>query len=250
MAFRLFSIEVKLFTIKIADLIISIDNKYDFVRSFCKEYICDSATCDFQASATEEEISKEKTALGSNASDGFIESVCIYRSIAKRLPHYNAFVFHAAAIEFNGKAYCFTAKSGTGKTTHINLWRKYIGDKVNVINGDKPIIRFIDKIPYAFGTPWSGKENYNNDIHYPLKSICFINQAQSNSINKLDTHKGLSRILHQIYLPANSDDLQLTIDLIDKLFNNVALWELNCDISEEAALLCFNTLTNEANNEH
>ena len=35
----------------------------------------------------------------------------------------------------------FTAQSGTGKSTHIKLWKKHFGKDVDIVNGDKPIVR-------------------------------------------------------------------------------------------------------------
>ena len=46
------------------------------------------------------------------------------------------------------QAYLFCGSSGTGKTTHMLLWQKMLGDRFKFINGDKPIIRFIDNVPY------------------------------------------------------------------------------------------------------
>ncbi len=232
-----------MFCINIADLIIAIDNKYSYVESLCNAYKCNSHHFDFCVMASDEEIVTERNATDSTLSDDFIESVCIYRNIAKRLPAYNAFVMHGAAIEYKGKAICFTAKSGTGKTTHIKLWRKYFGSDVNIINGDKPIIRLKDDSFYVYGSPWSGKENYNSNINAPLKSICFIQQDKNNSIDKLDFHQSLNLMLPQIFLIPNPDITNKTVDLIGKMLSNTDCWKLYCDISEEAARTSFNAIT-------
>ena len=67
-----------------------------------------------------------------------------YRIICKKILSFDAMLMHCAAVSVDNEAYLFTAVSGTGKTTHINLWRKKFGDRFFVINGDKPIIRLID----------------------------------------------------------------------------------------------------------
>ncbi len=239
-----------MFIIKLADISIGIDNRFEFTKEFCKDYIIETDQYDFKVSVNEEEILKQKNEIEVNAPDDFTESICIYRKIAQELPKYNAFVFHGASVEVNQKAYCFTAKSGTGKTTHISLWKKVFGDKVNIINGDKPIIRLIDNKFYVYGTPWSGKENLNRNVHFPLKSICFINQSKINSIEKLTSHQALNKILHQIYLPQNKIDLETTLDLLGRLLQQTDLYNLNCNISDEAAELSFNVMTKEDYNEH
>ena len=35
-------------------------------------------------------------------------------------------LIHASLVRQNGKGYAFTAKSGTGKSTHVGLWLKHL----------------------------------------------------------------------------------------------------------------------------
>ena len=56
-------------------------------------------------------------------SDAYLETLAIYRKIAEKMPAYDTFLFHGSAISVDGKAYIFTAKSSTGKSTHARLWR-------------------------------------------------------------------------------------------------------------------------------
>ncbi len=234
-----------MFCIQIADIVIAIDNKYPFVENVCKDYITDSIKFDFAVCATEEEISSEKNISKVPLSDGYIESICIYRNIAKELPNYDAFVMHCASIGYKGKAYCFSAKSGIGKTTHIKLWRKVFGEKVIPINGDKPIIRFIDNEFYVYGTPWSGKENFNTNTKAPLKGLCFIERGTINSIESLEIFKALNLLLPQVFRPNNSKELNKTISLIERMLNFTPLWLLKCNISDEAAKVAFNSMVND-----
>ncbi len=233
-----------MFKIKIADLIVAISNKYPFVEDACKKYMVESDTFDFSVEATQEEIDAERDISEEIFSDGYLESVCIYRNIAKELPKYDAFVFHCAAIEYNNMAFCFAARSGTGKTTHIKLWRKVFGDKVSPINGDKPIFRYIDDVLYVYGTPWSGKENFNTNAGYPLKALCFIERATINSIEPLSVYPALNKALKQIYLPKDKDLFNNTLTLTERMLSTTPIWLLKCNISEEAAIIAFNAMNN------
>ena len=40
--------------------------------------------------------------------------------------YYDTLLIHASVVRHNGKAYAFTAKSGTGKSTHVANWMRYI----------------------------------------------------------------------------------------------------------------------------
>jgi hypothetical protein len=231
-----------LFIIKIADLNIAIKNKYDYILKQCAEYICAEQNFDFEVSVTENDISNEHKAGGFDFDEGYLESICIYRAIAKELPKYNAFVLHSAAIEFDGNAYCFAAKSGTGKTTHIMLWKKLFGENVTIINGDKPIVRRINEEFFVFGTPWSGKENLGNNVSAPLKGICFLEQAPYNDISRFSQHDALNKLLPQIFLAADGNVINNTIFLVDKILEDTPMWNLKCNISEEAAILSYKTM--------
>lgn len=231
-----------MFIIKIADLNIAIKNKYDYILNQCAKYVCCEQTFDFEVAATESEILNERKAGGFDLDKGYLESICIYRAIAKELPKYNAFVLHSAAIEFDGNAYCFAAKSGTGKTTHIALWKKLFGENVTIINGDKPVVRRINNEFFVFGTPWSGKENLENNVFAPLKGICFLEQSPYNEIYRFSQHDALNKLLPQIFLSADGNVINNTIFLVDKILEDTPMWNLKCNISEEAAILSYKTM--------
>ncbi len=229
-----------MFTIEIAKLRICIYNKYDFVMRICNDYITESVDCDFSVSISDEELDVERKSSSSSFSDGFVESVCIYRAIARELPKYDAFVLHSAAVEKNGEAFCFSAKSGVGKTTHVSLWNNNFPD-CKIINGDKPIIRFFGNKPYVCGTPWGGKENLHTNIIVPLRAICFLNRAETNTISSITTHEALNLILNQLFFDhKNAED---TMVLLNKLLGSVNLWKLNCNISDFAAKLSYETMS-------
>ena len=73
-----------------------------------------------------------------------------------RLLQYDGMLLHASCVEKDGKAYLFSAKSGTGKSTHTHLWLRAFPDS-RIINDDKPAVRRMDGTFYACGTPFSGK---------------------------------------------------------------------------------------------
>jgi len=245
-----------MFKIKISDFIIEIDNKYSFIDRFCTNYKFEGAEKDFSASCTEAEIDIEEEIAKSDPEvlatldrldgenrRGYLESVCIYRNLCLQLPERNAFIMHAAVIAVDGNAYAFTAKSGTGKSTHIALWKKLLSDKVKIVNGDKPIIRHQDGLFYACGTPWCGKEGWNRDVCVPLKGICFLERSENNWIKKMDTQEAATKIMKQILIPKDAIGAINTFDLVDKMLNNVNCWQLGCNISLEAAEIAYNAMS-------
>lgn len=229
------------FDILLADLKVNIKCKYDYLYNFCKDYICDGDKTDIYAVSNEDDIAKEKLSVPT-APIQACESLCVYRTIAEQLPAFDRFVFHGAAIEYGGKAYLFTAPSGTGKTTHINLWRQYLGDKVGIINGDKPIIKVADNST-VYGTPWAGKEGYQQNTSAPLEAICILKQSKTNSIIRLQTSEAINHLMRQVYLPKNQISLSATLSLLGKMIENTPVYLLECDISKQAFETSFNQMT-------
>lgn len=228
--------------ILLADLKIHVEHDYDFMTKFCKKYLCEFSSPDITVvSSKAATIKKFENANGVEM--GVCESLCIYRSIAERLPFFERFVFHGAAVEYQNNAYVFAAPSGTGKTTHITLWKKYLGDSLTVINGDKPIIKASNDDFTVYGTPWAGKEGLHNNIKAPLKAICFLKQATQNKIISLGKSEALDRILKQTYIPKNKNALSETLKLIGNVIENIPVYLLECDISELAFKTAYDVLT-------
>ncbi len=234
-----------MFYIRIADINICIDNKYKYVRNLCRDYTIEPVEApDMTVEISEEEINKEITAADIEVSPAYAEGVCVYRKICKQLPEkFNCYLFHSAVIEYEGKGYAFAARSGTGKSTHIALWQKRFGESVRIINGDKPILRFIDDKLYAYGTPWCGKEGFNTNASAPLKAICFLERAEKNSIRKISADEALLRFFHQILSPSDIASVDSLIPLLDRTLREIPCYLLGCNISEEAAEVAYNEMS-------
>ena len=236
-----------MFNIRIADIGVTINNKYDYVQKLCKDYIVDnSITSDMSVEVSDELIDEELAAASGDISRAYAESICIYRDICQRLPvEFNAYLFHSAVIEFEGNGYAFSAKSGTGKSTHIALWRKHFGPGVHIINGDKPILRFIDGELYAFGTPWCGKEGWQSNSSVKLKALCFLERDLENSIRQISASDAIVKIFHQILMPEDIVTVDALIPLLDRTLRTVPCYVLSCNISPEAAQIAYDEMSRE-----
>ena len=168
-----------------------------------------------------------------------------FKLVAEKLPYYNSFVFHSAAVYFRDEAYLFAAPSGTGKTTHVALWKKYLGNNIGIINGDKPILTYNKELNNISvnGSPWCGKEYWNTNISKQLKGICFLSRADHSSIIELEPTDSLTYAFRQVYLPRSPEAVALTMELTNIMLNSVQLYELKCDISDEAVRTSFEKLT-------
>ena len=110
---------------------------------------------------------------------------------------FNGILLHSSCVVVDGVAYAFSADSGTGKSTHTQLWLKHFGDRAYILNDDKPAIREIDGKIYACGTPWSGKYDYSVPKVVPLAGICFLERSEDNWIKPAETSKAIFNIFSQ-----------------------------------------------------
>ncbi len=230
-----------MFKIKIAELVIEIDNRYSAVEKLCKDYIVESGDSIFCVRASDEDIAKEKQYGGSL--DQYCESVCIYRNIVKKLPLYDVFFLHAAVVEVDGRSYAFMAKSGTGKTTHVKLWCDHFGERARIVNGDKPILRFSGRELMAYGTPWCGKEGYNINTSTPIQGLCFIERSEKNSIRTMNSAEVISKIFHQMIMPEEERCVSKVLEFLDNLVHLKKIWVLECNISQEAVKVSYEAMS-------
>lgn len=187
-----------------------------------------------------------------DAHESFVEWQLAYDPVSRGMLRFNRLTFHGACVEFNGKAYIFTARSGTGKSTHIKLWRRYLGSPVKIVNGDKPIIS-IDggskgsstPIIKACGSPWAGKERWQRNVQVPLGGICILNRGTDNTIRKASTQEALDDLINRIYLTSDQFEASRAMDLLDAILRYVPIYMLSCDMSEDAVRASFEGMTGE-----
>ena len=229
---------LSMFQIEVAGLVIRIDNRFDYVQNLCAGYeILSDRPADIIISVSEEELCKgmEKTP-GQFFDYGYNEGIAIYKKISNALPGFDAFVMHSSVVAVDGLAYAFAAESGTGKSTHTRYWREVLGNRVTVINGDKPIYRFSDDKLMAYGTPWCGKESWQSNTAAPLKALCLLERGKENEIFAVDPFEMLDEVFHHFYLPGGGQvDMPRMIELIDRMLSAIPVYRLRCRNSVSAA---------------
>lgn len=235
-----------LFTVKIVEMIIGIKPLSDTMRTFCRRYLCEGDPA-FTICVSEEDIEEERERMinymgRGDASDEELERLFIYRQIAETIPKYGAFLMHATAICVDGEAYLLAGPSGAGKTTHAKLWKKEFKKRMRVINGDKPLLRIKDNKIFVYGSPWAGKENWHSNLSAPLKAIFFVNQAEENSIEQMGRDASWNRMMKQLYRSTDEETMKKTLEFVDQLITTVPIYNLQCNLNSDAALMAYNTV--------
>ncbi len=228
-----------MFNIRIADVVIGIDNKYDYIRDMCRDYISDSPAS-FSVSTSNEEIERENP-------DGFpypseyLETLAIYRKITERLSDFEAFLMHGVLMDVRGHGILLCAESGTGKSTHAALWQKLLGKECRIINGDKPLIRICNSLPYGYGTPWCGKEEINENTSVRLFDVCFIKRAEENSVRELKKSEVLAHLIPAIHFP-DGDGAAKVLGILDTAARNLRFFEISCNMDISAAKCAYDAI--------
>ena len=230
-----------IFTYKIADVVFNADIRYKNTYVTMQDYLAPNETAEFEIVITDEDLEQEKALSPYTLPDYAYESTAVYRKyIYIMLERYDAFFFHCSSIAVDNKAVMFTAKSGTGKSTHRNLWIKNFGDKVTVINDDKPIIRKIDGKFYVYGTPWQGKENLGSNVRVPAYALCFLSRSETNSIGPMDSLSVVAKMMNQIVRPKDPILMTKALDLLDGFLQQVTCYDLRVNMEDEAATVAYN----------
>ena len=235
-------------TYRFADKLIQISSIYPYVHEYCADYLA-SGTPDFPVITTAEDIGfereksrREDIVAGRcirEISAEYLESLAVYRRIAEKMPTYDTILFHGSVVAVDGEGYLFTAKSGTGKSTHTQLWVDYFGERAIIINDDKPLIRIADGMVTAFGTPYNGKHRRGCPQSVPLKAICTLEQAAENHIEPAGKRDVYPLLVQQAYRPSDPVMLARTLTLLDRMTEHVGLYRLRCNMDIEAAKVAY-----------
>ncbi len=169
------------------------------------------------------------------------------RQFFAKLLNFDGFYLHSSSVAYEGRAYMFSADSGTGKSTHTRLWQQVFGDEAKVFNDDKAPMRRLDGVWYAYGAPWCGKDNININMKVPVAGICFLKQAQENKIRRLSQTEAISRIISQTIRKFKKvERLDLMLSHVEKLVQQIPVFELENRPEPEAARLSYETMRQAA----
>ena len=238
------------FTISLAGFPLSIEALFESTRRFCADYLCSGQPL-FHIRMEQADIDREREKSDREReleglppqrySDAYLETLAVYRKIAAALLQKDVLLFHGSVMAYEGKAYLFTAPSGTGKTTHCRLWLSEIPGAY-VLNGDKPLLRIEADRVLACGTPWQGKENYGRNEILPLEAICILGRDSFNHIAPVSFHDAFPVLIAQCNRPPETEALLYTLKLSERLGKLTRLYRLGCNMEPEAAHLSFHAL--------
>ena len=240
------------FVMQAAGRVVAVSALFESTRRYCEAYLCNGEP-DFSVVITQEDVAFEREkAIKEDEMEGLpartpanvqLERTALQRKIAEELFAYDTLLFHGSVIAVDGEAYLFTAKSGTGKSTHTRLWRELFGDRAVMVNDDKPFLRVTDEGVMAYGSPWNGKHGLGNNICVPLKAICILERGEQNAIRSIPANEAVPMLLQQSNRPMQAKRLPKYMELLDKLSGKLAFYRLSCTIDPLAAVVAYEAMS-------
>ena len=226
------------FKIKIADIVIDINAFNESTKKYCEDFLSNENS-DLTIIMSKEDLENEKHINEDGKVYASEEISALYRKIADLFIERNIVVFHGSSFKVGNYAFIVTARSGVGKSTHVGLLKKLLGDKLTYINDDKPLLEVNDNNLMLYSSPWNGKERRGNDIKAPLKAVIFLNRGNNTYQQLTNNQEVYFRLLSQIYLPRDKSKREKALKLIDVLLKRVNFYEINVNKEIESASLTY-----------
>ncbi|MBR3368039.1 MAG: hypothetical protein IKG66_09700 [Lachnospiraceae bacterium] len=258
-------------TYRIAGIPVTITTKHMYRHDRCRAYLTEDAPAvevvvvpgdiEYEREAARREAEAEGIPCPSYGEEIY-EFTAAYRKIAEAYARMGRFLMHGSVVAVDGEAFLFTAKSGTGKSTHTRLWREHFGERAIMVNDDKPLLR----VPEAegrddrrrtsaasgaadgagavmvCGTPWDGKHHLSTNVEVPLSAICLLERGQENRIRRVSLGEALPLLMQQTYRPRGKKALEQVMAMAMQVYSQVPLYRLHCNMDPEAAEVAYEAM--------
>ena len=239
------------FSMKIAGHTGRVCSLFESTPQYFRAYLSDDPA-EFTFSVTREHIDFEQADLLEEAlrdgfrprvfTDPFLERAAIQRAFAEYLFDRDILMLHGSTIAADGRGYLFTARSGTGKSTHTRYWQQLLGQRMVMVNDDKPFVTLAADGVILHGSPWSGKHGLDRNLSVPLRGICLLERGSENRIQRITPAEMLPMVQKQCYCPLEERKQEAFLVLTEKLTNMVPVWRMTCTKDPAAAETAYHAM--------
>lgn len=220
----------------IADLVTEFTPIYDYLNNFAKPFIYKgNRKSDIVLNISEDRIKKFQKRMEEGTPLSHTESFLYSNAFNKAAIKYNTMLVHSSALVYKGGAYLFSAESGVGKSTHTRLWQQAFGDKVRIINDDKPVVQIRDSECIVYGTPFDGGSGIANNESAPLKAIVFIERGEHNSVRVPNTSEIIKNLYFSTARMVDKETADSMLLNFEKLIGLTKFYILTCNMDISAA---------------
>lgn len=159
--------------------------------------------------------------------------------------YHDTILIHASCIKKGPWGYPFTAKSGTGKSTHTGLWMQCI-EGCELLNDDNPVVRIVDGQPLIYGSPWSGKTPCYRNQKVRLGAMTLIERSLENRCERLSPAQAFAAILPACSSMQWDEEIHANLcETITRIIETTPCYTMHCRPDEEAAMVSHQTIRRE-----
>lgn len=154
-------------------------------------------------------------------------------ALERRMILRDSLILHCAYMVYRGKAVLFSAPSGTGKSTQADLWERYRGSRI--VNGDRALLKKEGGRWMACGWPVCGSSEICHVEDTPIGAIVMLRQGKTNCAERLSPIQAFTQLYAQVTINRwNREFTERASEKIEELIGEIPVWQLTCDISENA----------------
>ena len=232
------------FTAELAGVPVQVKCRFEENRDFLADYLTDREP-KAAVEPSEEDMRRMRLEMDRMAerqgfryervADSYLENNALHRLIVQALLPFGVLLLHGSALCMDGEAVIFTAPSGTGKSTQARLWREAFGDRVGMINDDKPLLKLSGDRVTVHGSPWDGKHRLSRNVSAPLKAVIRVRRSAENRIAPLTRDEAFLLMTRHSWMPEDPEEAKRTLALRQEMLDRAAFYGLECNMSPEAA---------------
>lgn len=143
-------------------------------------------------------------------------------------------VVHSSSLLYGNRAWLFSGRSGTGKSTHANLWRDAWGTEL--LNGDLNCLGLKEDKVWVYGIPWCGTSGIATPETYPLGGVAFLKQWKENLVQELTEAEKACQLAMRMITPTwTAEMLKQNLVLAERIVRRCMAARLLCTGEREAA---------------
>ena len=144
------------------------------------------------------------------------------------------YAIHSASILYRDRAWLFSASAGTGKSTHVNLWRELY--QTAVLNGDLNLLAIEDGRPVIHGIPWCGTSEVFDKRTLPLGGIVLLLRGTRDYVEELSDDQKALLILQRFISPIwTAEQLGDSAQFAEQLSGIINVCRMHCTKDTSAA---------------
>lgn len=227
----------------IAGLVVEMDPKYEDTRKLAVPFLYEGDRApDITLDVSDEYLNSLCRRATDKSTRGQMENLAFSTQFNRRAIRFQTMLVHSSAVVCDGRAYLFSADSGVGKSFHTRLWLQAFGDRVHILNDDKPVVCMSGEVPMVCGTPFDGGSGVALNESAPLGAIVFIERGGQNAVRVPAPKEIIQRLYFQTVRIVNAATADRMLDNFARLISMTKFYVLTCNTDIAAAYTAYNAI--------